>query len=166
MRKVGVLLFALSLPLVLQAQDNMSQTSSWAQKNILNHLDVGVNVGTLGFGIDVAAPIGDYVRLSAGYNYMPRFTINSNFNVETRNGSIKKLIEKVGKIDEKLAEYGIDINDEAFAEYKEIFEKFRNVEAKDYVTMGLKPNIHQFKFLVDVMPFKTTSIGASLQASL
>lgn len=154
MRKFGVLLFALSLPLVLSAQDNMFQTSSLAQKNILNHLDVGVNVGTLGFGIDVAAPIGDYVRVRAGYNYMPRFTINSNFNVETRNGSIKKLIEKVGKIDEKLAEYGIDINDEAFAEYKEMFEKFRNVEAKDYVTMGLKPNIHQFKFLVDVMPFK------------
>ena len=68
MRKVGVLLFALSLPLVLLAQDNMFQTSSLAQKNILNHLDVGVNVGTLGFGIDVEAPIGDSVRLRAGYN--------------------------------------------------------------------------------------------------
>ena len=73
-------------------------------KNIFNHMDVGVNVGTMGIGIDVAMPVGDYVRIRAGYNYMPRFTINSDFNVETRSGGIGNLIKKVGRIDgrEKL----------------------------------------------------------------
>ena len=131
-----------------------SSASKLAQKGILNHLDVGVNVGTLGLGVDVAVPVGDYVRIRAGYNYMPRFSIKSDFNVETRNGSISNLIAKVGKIDDKLAQYGIDINSPGFAEYKEMFDKFRNVEAKDHVTMSLKPNLHQFKFLVDVLPFK------------
>lgn len=153
MKKFVLLLFVLSLPAAMSAQDN-SSVSKLAQKGILNHLDVGVNVGTLGLGVDVAVPVGDYVRIRAGYNYMPRFSIKSDFNVETRNGSISNLIAKVGKIDDKLAQYGIDINSPGFAEYKEMFDKFRNVEAKDHVTLSLKPNLHQFKFLVDVLPFK------------
>ena len=154
MKKFVLLLFVLSLPATMSAQDN-SSVSKLAQKGILNHLDVGVNVGTLGLGVDVAVPVGDYVRIRAGYNYMPRFSIKSDFNVETRNGSISNLIAKVGKIDDKLAQYGIDINSPGFAEYKEMFDKFRNVEAKDHVTLSLKPNLHQFKFLVDVLPFKS-----------
>lgn len=154
MKKFFLLLFVLSLPTAMSAQDN-SSVSKLAQKGILNHLDVGVNVGTLGLGVDVAVPVGDYVRIRAGYNYMPRFSIKSDFNVETRNGSISNLIAKVGKIDDKLAQYGIDINSPGFAEYKEMFDKFRNVEAKDHVTLSLKPNLHQFKFLVDVLPFKS-----------
>ena len=154
MKKLVLLFLALSLSANLFAQDKMSQSSKLAQKGILNHWDVGVNVGTLGFGVDVAVPMGDYVRIRAGYNYMPRFSFKSDFNVETRNGSISNLIAKVGKIDDKLAQYGIDINSPAFAEYKEMFDKFRNVEAKDHVTMSLKPNLNQFKFLVDVLPFK------------
>ena len=167
MKKLGVFLLALSLTPVVQAQelinsssqheesnDKPSLFSKMAQKNILNHLDVGVGVGTLGIGIDVAAPIGDYVRVRAGYNYMPSFNFHSSFTIETSKGSISNLLEKVGKIDEKLAEHNRDINDEAFADYKEMFDKFKNIEVKDYVTMGLKPNLHQFKFLVDVMPFK------------
>ena len=154
MKKLGVSLFALFMVAAVSAQNNKSLPSRLAEKNIFNHLDVGVNVGTLGIGVDVAVPVGDYVRIRTGYNYMPRFTFHSNFNVETSNGNIGKLIEKVGKIDEKLEEYHIDINSPGFEEYKEMFDKFSKVEAKDYVTMELKPNLHQFKFLVDLMPFK------------
>lgn len=153
MKKFFLLLFVLSLPATMLAQYN-SNASKLAQKGILNHLDVGVNVGTLGIGVDVAVPVGDYVRIRAGYNYMPRFSIKSNFTIETNRGGISNLIEKVGNIDDKLAQYGIDINSPGLAEYKEMFDKFRNIEAKDYVTMSLKPNLHQFKFLVDVLPFK------------
>lgn len=153
MKKFVLLFFVLTLSANMLAQDN-SQVSRLAEKGILNHLDVGVNVGTLGFGVDVAVPVGDYVRIRAGYSYMPRFSIKSDFNIETRNGSISSLVSKVGKIDDKLAQYGVDINSPGFEEYKEMFEKFRNVEVRDHVTMSLKPNLHQFKFLVDVLPFK------------
>ena len=150
MKKFSIFLLMLSMAASMLAQNK----SVLNEKNILNHMDVGVNVGTLGFGIDVAVPVGDYVRIRAGYNYMPRFSINSNFNVETRSGGVGKLIEKVGKIDEKLAEFGIDLNNKAYAEYKEMFDKFSQIEAKDYVTLGMKPTLHQFKFMVDVLPFK------------
>ena len=154
MKKLGVFLFALFMVAAVSAQDNKSLSSRMAEKNIFNHMDVGVNVGTMGIGVDVAVPVGDYVRIRTGYNYMPRFTINSKFNIGTRNGSISNIAEKAGKIDEKLTKYGIDINSSGLEEYKEKLDKFRNVEQKDYVQMELRPSLHQFKFLVDVMPFK------------
>ena len=100
MKKLGVFLFSLFMAAAVPAQDKGSLSSRLAQKNILNHMDVGVNVGTVGIGIDLAVPIGDYVRIRAGYNYMPRFTIHSDFSIETNNGgSLTNYIEKINKID-------------------------------------------------------------------
>ncbi|MBR1594137.1 MAG: hypothetical protein IJ659_09570 [Alloprevotella sp.] len=43
-----------------------------ADNNLFNHLGVGVAVGTDGIGFDVAAPIGNYVQVRAGYNFLPQ----------------------------------------------------------------------------------------------
>ena len=153
MKKFSIFLLMLSMAANMLAQNK----SVLNEKNILNHMDVGVNVGTLGFGIDVAVPVGDYVRIRAGYNYMPRFTINSAFNVETSTGAkTSSFVNKFGSIRKHLTDNGIDINWPYFKEEKELMEQFENgnIKAKDDVSVGMKPNLHQFKFLVDVLPFK------------
>ena len=146
MKKSGVFLFAITLTATISAQD----------KNILNHLDVGVNVGTVGVGIDVAVPLGNYVRLRAGYNYIPRINFHSNFPIETNNGSISSAMQNLKGVDlKKMASgMGLDLDNPAFKEVKDDFDKFSGITPKDYVTMNLQPSLHQFKFLVDVMPFK------------
>lgn len=163
MKRFGTILCALSLTTGVMAQSEGKQpffsqlTTKMAEKGILNHMDVGVNVGTLGFGIDVAVPVGDYVRVRAGYSYMPRFSIHSDFNVETSyGGKASSFINKFGRINEKLTEYDVDITVDGFKEERQLMESFSNgeLEAKDYVTMSMKPDLHQFKFLVDVLPFK------------
>lgn len=155
MKKFGVLLFALSMMAGAWAQEKDASKATFfsrlAGKGILNHMDVGVNVGTVGFGIDVAMPIGDYVRVRAGYNYIPRFNFHSDFNIETRSGNISELPSKVVR---KIAESGVDLNSPGNEEYKALYDKFSGVEFRDYATMGLSPDVHQFKFLVDVLPFK------------
>ena len=158
MKKLGVFLFALSMATGLFAQDNVggesASVSGFVKNGILNHLDVGVNVGTLGLGIDVSMPVGDYVRVRAGYNYMPRFNFHSDFSIETSKGSVGNLWEKVSRINDKLVEYNIDLSKPGFEEYKAMYDKFQRAELRDYVTMGLRPNLHQFKFMVDVLPFR------------
>ena len=63
MKAFGAFAIALSLSAAMSAQEgSQSFTSVLARKNILNHMDVGVNVGTMGVGVDVAVPVGDYVR--------------------------------------------------------------------------------------------------------
>lgn len=158
MKRTGLFLMAMLLVTGVLAQvkadGKQSLCSYMSNENIFSHMDVGVNVGTTGLGIDVAVPVGNYVRLRAGYNYMPRISINTDFTVETSKGGIGNLIDKIDGIEEKFAEYGIDMNSESFAKYKAMFDKFSKVERKDYVTMALKPNLHQFKFMVDVLPFR------------
>ena len=158
MKKLGALFVALSLVAGVMAQNEangkQSLFSKMSQKNILNHMDVGVNVGTVGLGIDVAMPVGDYVRVRAGYNYLPSFKAKSDFTVESSNGSIQRFIDKWNSIDiyAELEKRDIDINN--YPQYKDLLDKFGNVKLYDQVTMGISPNAHQFKFLVDILPFK------------
>ena len=103
MRTLGVFLSIISFSAALLAQEKQSLPSRLAQKGILNHMDVGVNVGTMGIGIDLAVPVTDYVRIRAGYSYMPRFTIKSNFPIETSSGgSIQEFLGKKDKINDAL----------------------------------------------------------------
>ena len=173
MKKLGVFLFALSMTVAAAAQDKSSFSSRLAQKNILNHMDLGVNVGTLGIGIDVAVPVGDYVRVRAGYNYMPQFTMHSDFDIKTRSGKhFKDIIENssffekyINFVDNKdnitredilnkLEQKGINTTKESVKNFVDATYNINLNELPDHVTMGMSPSLHQFNFLVDVMPFK------------
>ncbi|MDO4159905.1 MAG: hypothetical protein Q4D41_05580 [Prevotellaceae bacterium] len=59
-------------------------TSANAQdedKNFLNHLSVGVNVGTPGYGIDVAVPLGNYFQIRGGIAILPDISVNTDLDV-------------------------------------------------------------------------------------
>lgn len=164
MRNIGIFCAALFLSAAVSAQTVMKTGMSgiMAEKGILNHLDVGVNVGTVGIGIDLAVPVTNFARVRVGYEYMPGFTLHSNFSTETSGGGKPSdFIAKIGRIPEKLATVfsNIDINQPLFDEERWLLQQYvqGNLQAKDYVSMGMKPNLHQFKFLVDVMPFRNNN---------
>lgn len=175
MKAFGAFAIALSLSAAMSAQEgSQSFTSVLARKNILNHMDVGVNVGTMGVGVDVAVPVGDYVRVRAGYHYMPRFTINSNFPVETRSGNgsvtdfvgeetnVSDLQGRISRIERRLDNMGVDLNTPEYSKTKALLDYYnamspeerKNTVVSDKVAMGLRPSMHQFKLLVDVIPFR------------
>lgn len=163
MRNIGIFCAALLLSVAVSAQ-TVKQTGMpgiMAEKGILNHLDVGVNVGTVGIGIDLAVPVTNFARVRVGYEYMPGFTLHSNFSTETSGGGKPSdFIAKIGRIPEKLANFpDVDINQPLFDEERWLLQQYvqGNLQAKDYVSMGMKPNLHQFKFLVDVMPFRNNN---------
>lgn len=45
-----------------------------------NSLAVGAGVTTNGIGVNVATPVGNYLALRAGANFMPNFTLNTSVN--------------------------------------------------------------------------------------
>ena len=47
-----------------------------------NSMSVGVNVGTTGWGIDVAAPINQYLSLRAGFTTMPKYSVTDELDVD------------------------------------------------------------------------------------
>ena len=102
-----------------------------------NHLDVSFTAGTTGLGFDVAAPIGDYVQLRTGFDWMPRWEKEMSFDIQSfsNDGKISSLTEKFDRISKLMYEvtgYRVDSN----------------------IDMIGKPTYWNFKFLVDVFPFR------------
>lgn len=122
MKRFSILALAagmlLSLPMQAQNED----------KNLFNHLSVGLTVGSTGWGLDVAAPIGDYVQTRVGFTLLPNFKYKTNVHV---SGLVPA---------EVINQYGQTYN-----------------IPTDKVKVEGKTNVGDFKFLIDVYPFKRSS---------
>ena len=57
--------------------------------NIFNHLDLSITAGTTGIGFDLAAPIGDYVKLRTGFSAMPRFDLPTTYKIQVGDDATK-----------------------------------------------------------------------------
>ena len=57
--------------------------------NIFNHLDLSITAGTTGVGFDLAAPIGDYVKLRTGFSAMPRFDMSTTYKIQVGDDATK-----------------------------------------------------------------------------
>ena len=104
-------------------------------QNMFNHLDLGVTLGTTGIGLDAAMPVSDYVKLRTGFEVMPRFKYNMNFGVESFDEEglpSSSSLERMSEVLYGLTGFKVDQN----------------------ITMEGKPTMWNFKFLVDVYPFK------------
>ena len=101
-------------------------------QDYFNHMNLGVNVSSTGIGADIALPVGDYVRVRAGFTYMPKFNINSNFKVDFTG----------------------NVSEDKFRRMKDMMSYVTGEPMKDNIDMKMSPTWTQFKFLIDVMPFK------------
>ena len=106
-------------------------------QNMFNHLDLGVTLGTTGIGLDAAMPVGDYVKLRTGFEVMPRFNYDMNFGVESFDGT------------------GTSIDQSTFNRMADVLYGLTGFKVDQNITMKGKPTMWNFKFLVDVYPFKT-----------
>jgi len=116
----------------LLAISGLFMSLSVSAQDYFNHMDLGVNVSSTGIGADIAMPVGDYVRLRAGFTYMPKFTFSSNFAVDFMG----------------------DVSADKLRRMKDMMSYFTGEPMKDNIDMQMKPTWSQFKFLVDIMPFK------------
>lgn len=105
-------------------------------QNMFNHLDLGVTLGTTGIGLDAAMPVGNYVKLRTGFEVMPRFNYNMNFGVESFDGT------------------GTSIDQSTFNRMADVLYGLTGFKVDQNITMKGKPTMWNFKFLVDVYPFK------------
>lgn len=105
-------------------------------KNIFNHLDGSITLGTTGLGVDLAMPIGKSVQIRTGFSFFLHYEQTMHFGVEVGDDTDPKVQ------DEKFNKLSSTLN-EMFA-----FEVDRNVDMKG------KPTMKNFKLLVDVFPFR------------
>lgn len=77
--------------ILLSAVAIFTMTNAAAQdkdSRLFNHLSVGANIGTTGFGLDVAMPAGNYVQVRAGFAVFPKIKVNTDLDldIESANG--------------------------------------------------------------------------------
>ncbi|MBR0038256.1 MAG: hypothetical protein IJP70_11555 [Bacteroidales bacterium] len=142
-KRFSLLLMGVGLILnTVSAQEEVKTSKSWIEKGFFNHLEVGVNAGSTGIGIDVATSVSKYARLRVGFTYMPRFQMKSNFGVSlgdsayhrTYSPTTGKRTDKLGK----MIDYMHDLT---------------GMTIEDNVDMVYKPTFYNSKLLVDVFPF-------------
>lgn len=123
------------LAIEVSGQDGRGKSSH--ESNMLNHLDVGVNVGTTGLGLNIAMPVSDWVRVRAGFSYMPRFNVPLTFHIASyAEGS------------------GVQSINEKFATMQAVLKQFSGMTVDETVSMNTKCTMVDFNFMVDVYPLK------------
>lgn len=117
--------------------------SQWMKDNgVFQNLDVSLTAGTTGIGIDVASKIGNNVQLRAGYEYMPRFKKSIYFPVEVGGQPAVDYDDEGNRIETR------------FDRLSKMLTDLTGFKVEDEVEMVGKPTVNNFKFLVDVFPFK------------
>jgi len=139
MKRLYLLLALLAIAAGVARPADTTAAGDAAPQNYLNpgifkDLGVGVSLGTGGIGIDVSSHVTSYVRLRAGVDYMPKFTVPMTFSLQS------------------YTDGGVNSNN--FDRMQNYMKRLSGIDVDDQVDIDGKPNICQFKFLVDVYPFK------------
>ena len=101
--------------------------------DIANNLDVAFTFGTPGFGLEVATPVTRWARLRAGVEWMPKIHVPMTFDINT---------------------FSDGLPNGNFYHVQEMLYNLTGIEMDDEVKMIGKPNLINFKLLVDVFPFQ------------
>ena len=102
------------------------------------HLDLGVTLGTDGIGLDLSTPvIKNWMNVRAGFTYMPRFDVTMHFGFEAGDASMTQ-----------------EERDEQFNKLSGMLHNMIGTTVDKEVDMVGTPKFQNFKFLVDVTPFR------------
>lgn len=132
MKKILAITTILSVTSIgAMAQSESLRTST----KFMEHLDIAVEVGSTGIGVDVAMPIFKDVQVRTGFTYMPKFESTLHFPIQ---------------IGESASQ---EEQDQKFQNLSDVLEGFSGYKVDNQVDMVAKPTFWNFKFLVDVYPF-------------
>ena len=72
-------------------------TNAHAQdKKLFNHLAIGAEVGTTGWGFEAAMPLTHYVTFRTGFTTLPRF--NVNFDIDYTTKGVERNVDVKGRV--------------------------------------------------------------------
>ena len=79
-----------------------SSASSASPASYFNHLDLSVSLGTSGIGFDLATPVGNYVQLRAGFEFMPGFHAGIDFPIEVGGEPAEKYDDQGHRVESRF----------------------------------------------------------------
>lgn len=136
-KKIVLTILVFCAVINVMAQKTLSQDN-----NYFSHIDISATLGTTGIGVDLATPIGSYVQMRAGFSFMPRVELSSNFRVQVGDSLDSKWDKKGNRVETK------------FDKLSGYLKDFVGFDVDDEVKMLYKPTYYNFKLLFDIFPFR------------
>lgn len=138
MKKNIIALALLCLSTAATAQENPvnTQVKPIEKNGWFNHFDVAFTVGSSGLGFDLATPMSEWARLRMGGVFRPLYRYDASFNMEVSEGLSN------------------DEQDHRFERMSETLKALTGKTPTRTVDMQGDLKMNNFKFLVDVFPFK------------
>lgn len=134
MKRILIVIVCSILLSVLEAKEN---------KGYFNHMDIALEAGSTGIGLEIAMPVTDFMRVRTGATFMPKFQYKMQFQMQMGEG--------------EPIEYDNEGNPypTRFRRMAGYLEQFSGYTIKDeYIDVIGEPTFTNFKFLVDIYPFK------------
>lgn len=111
----------------------VASIASAQKQDIFNHLSAGVTVGTPGWGIDVAAPVCDYVSFRTGFTTLPSFKYGTDLDIGDLTGDQSV----VGQITSNDYKSNIDVEGKlSFFNWKFLFDIYPFKKSSFHLTVG------------------------------
>lgn len=132
-RSIITLLFACCLSLSAIKADDLKNYPTAASR-LADTFDLGITLGSTGVGVEVSAMPTSFMRVRTGVDFMPRFNVPLNFNVDNyRDGAVA----------------GTD-----FSKLQEMMKEISGFDVDKTVKMDCKAKMVNFKLLVDFFPLR------------
>ena len=101
---------------------------------LIDHLDIGLSLGTTGIGIDAALPVNESFQLRAGFSFMPKFDYSMSFGVEVGDDPAT--------------------SDSKFERLSGMLESLTGYKVDNSIDMVGQPSLWNFSLIADIKPFK------------
>ena len=108
--------------------------TSAQNERAFSKMDLSLTGGSTGVGFDISTNVTDWMRVRAGFDFMPRIEQDVRFGIVS--------MDETGNLSNNFEM----LNDK--------LKTFTGYEVKDYIDMTCKPTFYNFKFLMDFQPFK------------
>lgn len=140
-------LLILTLSISASAQDADMGTSA----KPFSHLDLSVTAGSTGIGVDLSAPLTDWLDVRAGASITPRINIPGDYALQVGETPEKPTYDKNGKLQQTKLE-----------KIQELMYGLTGYEIDNTVRMNRMPSIQNVKFLFDIKPLKNKNWHATV----
>jgi len=107
-----------------------------------HNLDVGVTAGTTGVGVSVSSMATDWLRLRAGFDFVPHFEYDMDFEIQVGDTPESKYDADGNRVETKfdrMAGYMYEIT---------------GLQIDDQVTMTGTPHFYNFQLIADFFPLR------------
>lgn len=119
-----------------------AQDAEIQPKSRLSKSSVAITAGSTGVGLEVGAPVNDYLRLRVGATYMPKFRYSMVFTAQVGSDEQVSYDKEGNRLPTR------------FEKMADMLEAFVGQPVDDKVDMYASPNFNQLKFMADVYPFR------------